>query len=342
MGKSLESGIVAVREIRRVAKAGEPFHVCEAVVSGQEHAVSRAVQTVDCEDRTAEDLLSRLGGLGELDFDVRGARVLRCSGRRAERHRALHRVEALYRDALACDVVLRRGRDVRVNAGHVELKRRARAVRNEAVAPPLGDHVDLLVGLAAACRLALIARQRAVRRIVRDALYTRPVIDEVFRAGEQIQLAVQIKPLRPAAALQAGHQRLLTARDRLIGVRVQTHLVQGVSGVDDHGSAGLGRGLVEENTGDRLVFAEVQHCAPAPPPFGRAALVRDNVHRARTAAVVDLGLVGTVVHAAKLFVALPADGRRGEVGNRHGFHSALSSLSYANTAGAASSSASTK
>ena len=70
-----------------------------------------------------------------------------------------------------------------VNAGHVQLKRLAAPVPDKAVASPLAEHVYLLVGFTAAGRLALIARQRTVRRIVPDVLRVLAVVYQIFRPG---------------------------------------------------------------------------------------------------------------------------------------------------------------
>ena len=72
---------------------------------------------------------------------------------------------------------------VLVNAGDIKLECLAAPVPDKAIASPLAEHVYLLVGFTAAGRLALIARQRTVRRIVPNVLRVLAVIYQIFRPG---------------------------------------------------------------------------------------------------------------------------------------------------------------
>ena len=135
------------------------------LVAGNKNAVAAAVHAVNRKDGAAEDLLPVLGGLGKLHFKIGDTGVLRRARCALERHRALFRVIGFHRDCTPVQVGRRR-RAVLVNAGHVQLIGRARAVSDKAVLAPLAQHINVLVGFAAACRLALIACQRTVSVVV--------------------------------------------------------------------------------------------------------------------------------------------------------------------------------
>ena len=279
------------------------------LVAGNKNAVAAAVHAVNRKDGAAEHLLPVLGGLGKLHLKIRDTGVLRLARCGFKRHRAFFRVIAFHGDCTAVQIGRCR-RAVLVNAGHVQLIGRACAVSDKAVLAPLAQHINVLVGLAAACRLALIAGQRTVGVVVYRVYSGFAVINNVVLAGQDKQLAMHVKTLAAAAAVQLV-QQLLAAVLYFLIVRVQLYGIQLAARMDDERQVFFVIIiLVREDSGDRNSLAvrigKPQQRAPSIAPLREAALVCDNVHRTRRASIVDLGLIRGVVQALEALIVLGA------------------------------------
>ena len=201
------------------------------LVAGNKNAVAAAVHAVNRKDGAAEHLLPVLGSLGKLHLKIGDTGVLRRARCCLKRHHALLRIVAFHSNCTAVEIGRRR-RAVLVNASHVQLIGRACAVSDKAVLAPLAQHINVFVGLAAACRLALIAGQRTVGVVVYRVYGSFAVVNNVMLTGQNEQLAVHIKALAAAAGVELVQQLLAAVLDFFV-VRIQFYRIQLAACVDD-------------------------------------------------------------------------------------------------------------